>query len=93
MYSGNTSVIDLLCLQIPQVECVDSSKSAVNQKTSDVNQDDVRANDDEQTPCSKGVGKRSAEKDSPDLAVYDLDGAESATKTLKLKCVKIEPKD
>jgi len=83
----------LICLQIQQIECVDSSKSAGNQKSSDVNQETASANDDEQTPCSKAVGKRSAEKDRPDLKVYDLDGAESATKMVKLKCVKTEPKD
>jgi len=86
-------LIDLIWLQIQQVECVDSSKSAVNQKSSDVNQENVCLNDDEQTPCSKAVGKRSAEKDRPDLKVYDLDGAESATRMVKLKCVKTEPKD
>lgn len=49
--------------------------------------------DDEQTPSSKLVGKRSAEKGFSELTAYELVGDESATKTVKLKCVKLEPKE
>jgi hypothetical protein len=74
------------------VECADSSKSALNQKARVVNQ--VNENEDEQTDTfSKVVGKMSAEKGISELTVYELDGEESATKPVKLKCVKIEPKD
>jgi Mor family transcriptional regulator len=86
-------ILNSFCLQIQMNECGDSSKSAVNQKASDVNQVIGRENEDEQTHCSKVVGKRSAEKSVSELMVYELDGGESARKTVKLKCVKIEPRD
>jgi len=53
----------------------------------------VTDNEDEQTPCNKVVGKRSTDKGVSELTVYELDGDESATKPVKLKCLKLEPKD
>jgi hypothetical protein len=38
-------------------------------------------------------GEISAEKGVSELTAYELDGDESTTKYVKLKCVKIEPKD
>lgn len=76
-----------------KAEGVDSSKSSVNPKETDVIQMIESEKEDEQTPCSKVVGKRSAEKGVSDLTAYELDGDESATKSTKLKCVKREPKD
>jgi len=70
-----------------------SSISAVNKKTSDVREVSVTDNEDEQTPCNKVVGKRSTDKGVSELTVYELDGDESATKPVKLKCLKLEPKD
>ncbi|KEH37509.1 transmembrane protein, putative [Medicago truncatula] len=64
---------------ITKVEGVDSSKPAVNQKATDV-------------ISSKVAGKRSAEKGVSELMAYELDGDESATKSVKLKSVKLEPK-
>jgi len=78
---------------ILKVEGVDSSKSAVNQNETNVIPLNDREKDDEQTPCSKVVGKRSADKGFPELTAYQLEGNESATKSVKLKCVKLEPKD
>jgi len=70
-----------------------SSISAVNKKASDVREVSVTDNEDEQTPCNKVVGKRSTDKGVSELTVYELDGDESATKPVKLKCLKLEPKD
>jgi hypothetical protein len=75
------------------IECVDSSKTTVDQKASDATQGNGRSKDDERTPCSKLAGKRSAELAGSEMTVYDLDGDESATKTVSLKCVKVEPKE
>jgi len=44
-----------ICIQIRMVECVDSSKSALNQKASVVKE--VNENEDEQTPSTKLWGK------------------------------------
>ncbi|RHN52461.1 hypothetical protein MtrunA17_Chr6g0480811 [Medicago truncatula] len=76
-----------------KVEGIDSSKSTVNQKDTDVIQVNDREKEDEQTPCSKVVWKRSAEKGVSDVTAYKLDGDESATESIKLKCVKLEPKN
>jgi len=76
-----------------KAEGVDSSKTAVDQKENDVNKVNDLEKDDEQTPCSKVVGKRSVEKSASDISAYELDGDGSATKSVKLKCVKLEPKE
>lgn len=60
-------------------EYVDSSKTVVTLKASDITQGNGSENDDDHTPCSKPVGKRSAEKAVSELTVYELDGDESAT--------------
>jgi len=44
-----------ICIQIRMVECVDSSKSALNKKASVVKE--VNENEDEQTPSTKLWGK------------------------------------
>jgi hypothetical protein len=76
-----------------KVESDDSSKSSVNQKATEVIQVNDCEKKDEQTPCSKVAGKRSAEKGVLELTAYELDGDEAATKSVKLKSVKLEPKD
>lgn len=78
---------------IMKVEGVGSSKPAANQNETNVIQLNDRGKEDEQTPCSKLVGKRSAEKGVSELTAYELDGDQSTTKYVMLKCVKIEPKD
>jgi len=79
--------------QIPLLECGDSTKSQSNPTGDDVtvSGDVIELSDFEKTPCSKKSGKRSVEKAMLIEKKNAELGEESATKPVKLKCVKQEP--
>ncbi|XP_024633871.1 uncharacterized protein [Medicago truncatula] len=73
-----TNTTHLENVQVQLLEAGDSTKT------------DVNKNEEQNTPCSKGSGKRSADLDDCDIVDYKDDGEMSINKPVKLKCVKIE---
>jgi hypothetical protein len=78
MFSFVVSFFFCIVVQVQLIEAGDSTKTVVNQK------------DSEHTPCTKGLGKRSADNEESDVAGIEEIGEWSINIPVKLKCVKLE---